>query len=79
MVQHVMVLLKGSVGISFGGNKEAAAYAELVSMGGINPQVKKELIATIGIILQKNLSIPTSRFFLKVFDTTIGRNLLSKL
>lgn len=68
--QFVMVILKSSVPISFEGNKEPAAYAEIISMGGINKEVKRKLIATIGTILQSNLSIPTTRFFLKVFDTT---------
>lgn len=70
-----MVILKGSVPISFEGNKEPAAYGEIVAMGGINSEVKKKLIATLGSILQSKLSIPTTRFFLKVFDTTAFRNL----
>ncbi|KAK3032871.1 hypothetical protein RJ639_037048 [Escallonia herrerae] len=74
----VMVLLRGSATITFGGNKEPAAFAEIVSMGGINSEVKKKLIETLGIILQKRLRIPRERFFLKVFDTTMGRN-ISKL
>ncbi|XP_054781656.1 uncharacterized protein LOC129288877 isoform X1 [Prosopis cineraria] len=74
VVQFVMVVLKGSVPISFEGNKEAAAYAEIVSMGGINSEVKRKLIATLGSILQNKLSIPRTRFFLKVFDTTVFRN-----
>lgn len=69
-----MVVLKGSVQISFGGNKEPAAFAEIVSMGGINSEVKKNLILTIGTILQDKLSISRSRFFLKVYDTTEGRH-----
>ncbi|KAF7825485.1 macrophage migration inhibitory factor-like protein [Senna tora] len=73
-MQFVMVILKGSVAISFEGNKEPAAYAEIVSMGGINSEVKRKLIATLGSILQSKLSIPTTRFFLKVFDTTLFRN-----
>ncbi|XP_054794321.1 uncharacterized protein LOC129299871 [Prosopis cineraria] len=72
--KYVMVILKGSVQISFEGNKEPAAYAEIVSMGGIDSQVKKELIASIGSILQSKLSIPRTRFFLKLFDTTAFRN-----
>lgn len=68
-----MVILKGSVAISFGGNKDPAAYAEIVSMGGINSAVKKDLIATLGTILHAKLSVPRTRFFLKVFDTTAGR------
>ena len=68
-----MVILKGSVPISFGGNKEPAAYAEIVSMGGINKEVKRNLIATIGTILESKLSIPRTRFFLKVFDINAFR------
>ncbi|KAK4268525.1 hypothetical protein QN277_025173 [Acacia crassicarpa] len=72
--KYVMVILKGSVAISFEGNKKPAAYAEIVSMGGINSQVKKKLIASIGSILDSRLSVPPSRFFLKVFDTTVFRH-----
>ncbi|CDP06423.1 unnamed protein product [Coffea canephora] len=70
----VMVLLKGSVPISFGGNKEPAALGEIISMGGINREVKRKLIAAIGTILETKLSIPRTRFVLKVYDTTMGRN-----
>ncbi|KAJ1379850.1 Tautomerase/MIF superfamily [Sesbania bispinosa] len=59
--KFVMVILKSKVPISFEGNKEPAAYAEIVSMGGINSEVKRKLIATIGTILQSNLSIPRTR------------------
>lgn len=70
----VMVILKGTLGISFNGNKEPAAYAEIVSMGGITKQVKRNLIATLGTILEAKLSIPRARFFLKVYDTTAAGN-----
>ncbi|RVW73795.1 hypothetical protein CK203_058292 [Vitis vinifera] len=73
--QYVMVLLKGSVAISFEGNKEPAAFAEIISMGGINSEVKRKLIATIGTILQTKLSIPRTRFFLKVYDTTMAHKI----
>ncbi|KAK6943205.1 Macrophage migration inhibitory factor [Dillenia turbinata] len=71
--KFVMVILKGSVKISFEGNKEPAAYAEVISMGGINSVVKRKLIDQLGELLQKKLSIPRTRFFLKVYDTTAGR------
>ncbi|XP_019257450.1 PREDICTED: macrophage migration inhibitory factor homolog [Nicotiana attenuata] len=77
-LQYVMVVLKGSLDISFGGNKEPAAFAEIVSMGGIDSDVKRNLIATLGTILHNRFSIPTTRFFLKVYDTTMPRK-LSKL
>ncbi|CAN4118275.1 unnamed protein product [Withania somnifera] len=68
----VMVVLKGSVDISFGGNKEPAAFSEIISMGGITPDVKRKLIATLGTICQNRFFIPRTRFFLKVYDTTMA-------
>ncbi|GAA0183864.1 hypothetical protein Leryth_004807 [Lithospermum erythrorhizon] len=70
----VMVLIKGSVALTFGGNKEPAAFAEIVSMGGIDSQVKRKLISSIGTTLQDKLSISPTRFILKVHDTTMFRN-----
>ncbi|XP_050384459.1 uncharacterized protein LOC126801049 [Argentina anserina] len=69
---YVMVLLKGSVPISFGAStSEPAAYGELVALGGITKAVKRELIATLGKILQNSkLVIPRTRFFLKVVDVS---------
>ncbi|XP_031129024.1 macrophage migration inhibitory factor homolog [Ipomoea triloba] len=73
--QFVMIILKGSANITFGGSKEAAALAEIVSMGGITTQVKRELISTIGTIVENKLSIPRARFVLKVYDTTLAKRL----
>ncbi|GAB2231488.1 hypothetical protein Droror1_Dr00010496 [Drosera rotundifolia] len=66
--QNVMVIAKGSVPIFFGGTKEPAAFAELLSMGGINSDIKKELISIVGSILEDHLSIPKTRFFCHVID-----------
>ncbi|GMP86013.1 hypothetical protein CsSME_00038968 [Camellia sinensis var. sinensis] len=66
---YVMIVLKGSVPIAFGGTEEPAAYGELVSIGGLNPSVNKKLSAAISAILEAKLSIPPSRFFLKFYDT----------
>ncbi|RWV79098.1 hypothetical protein GW17_00059822 [Ensete ventricosum] len=64
-----MVVLKGSIPISFGGTQQAAAYGELVSVGGLNPDVNKKLSAEISTILESKLSVPKSRFFLKFYDS----------
>ena len=64
-----MIVLKGSVPVSFGGTEDPAAYGELVSIGGLNPDVNKKLSAAIASILETKLSVPKSRFFLKFFDT----------
>ncbi|PKA67254.1 phenylpyruvate tautomerase [Apostasia shenzhenica] len=65
---YVMIVLKGSVPMSFGGTEAPAAYGELVSIGGLNPDVNKKLSAAIALILEKKLSIPKSRYFLKFYD-----------
>ncbi|GAV76891.1 MIF domain-containing protein [Cephalotus follicularis] len=66
---YVMVVLKGSVPISFGGTEQPAAYGELVSIGGLTPEVNKKLSAAIATILETKLSVPKSRYFLKFYDT----------
>lgn len=68
-MQYVMIVLKGSVPISFGGTEQPAAYGELVSIGGLNSSTNKELSAAISSILETKLSVPKSRFFLKFYDT----------
>lgn len=68
-MQYVMVVLKGSVPIAFGGTEQPAAYGELVSIGGLSPDVNKKLSAAIATILEKKLSVPKNRYFLKFYDT----------
>ena len=70
--QYVMVVLKGSVPMAFGGTQEPAAYGELVSIGGLNPDVNKKLSAGIASILESKLSVPKSRFYLKFNDSKVG-------
>ncbi|KAJ1273711.1 hypothetical protein BS78_05G005800 [Paspalum vaginatum] len=66
---YVMVVLKGSVPMAFGGTQEPAAYGELVSIGGLNPDVNKKLSAGIAAILESKLSVSKSRFYLKFHDS----------
>uniref|UniRef100_A0A453LJQ0 Uncharacterized protein n=1 Tax=Aegilops tauschii subsp. strangulata TaxID=200361 RepID=A0A453LJQ0_AEGTS len=54
----MMVVLKGLVPMAFGGTQEPAAYGELVSIGGLNPDVNKKLSADIASIVESKLSIP---------------------
>ncbi|XP_044946162.1 macrophage migration inhibitory factor homolog isoform X1 [Hordeum vulgare subsp. vulgare] len=74
---YVMVVLKGSVPMAFGGTQEPAAYGELVSIGGLNPDVNKKLSAGIASILESKLSISKSRFYLKFHDSKASRHYLS--
>ena len=68
-LQYVMIVLKGSIPISFGGTQEPAAFGELVSIGGLNPDVNKNLSSAIASILEKTLSVPKSRLYLKFYDS----------
>ncbi|XP_022144076.1 macrophage migration inhibitory factor homolog [Momordica charantia] len=65
---HVMVVLKGSVSITFGGSADPAAHAELMSVGGFSPDVNQRLSAAIAAILEAKLSVPKHRFILKFYD-----------
>ncbi|KAB5552211.1 hypothetical protein DKX38_009522 [Salix brachista] len=58
---YVMIVLKGSVPIAFGGTEQPAAYGELVSVGGLSGDVNKKLSSAIATILESKLSVPKSR------------------
>jgi phenylpyruvate tautomerase len=68
-MQDVMIVLRGSIPISLGGSQEPAAFGELVSIGGLSPEVNKNLSAAIAEILETKLCIPKSRIFLKFYDS----------
>ncbi|KAF6174115.1 hypothetical protein GIB67_020297, partial [Kingdonia uniflora] len=77
---YVMIIVKGSVPMSFGGTQQPTAYGELTSIGGLNPDTNKKLSAAIAAILESKLSVPKSRFFLKFYDTKASNlNLLSRV
>ncbi|CAI0424084.1 unnamed protein product [Linum tenue] len=66
---YVMIVLKGSIPMAFGGSEQPAAFGELVSIGGLNPDTNKKLSAAIAAILETKLSVPKARFFLKFVDS----------
>ncbi|KAL2336556.1 hypothetical protein Fmac_011002 [Flemingia macrophylla] len=69
--------LNGGVPIAFAGTEEAAAYGELISIGGLGLNVNGKLSSTIAEILQTKLYINSSCFYImqkrhymtNVFDT----------
>lgn len=65
---YVMIVLKGSVPLSFGGTEQPAAFGELTSIGGLNSDINKKLSAAISTILETKLLVPKSRFYLKFSD-----------
>ncbi|KAK4766727.1 hypothetical protein SAY87_008369 [Trapa incisa] len=66
---YVMIVMKGSVPIAFGGTELPAAYGELTSVGGLGCHENRQLSAAISSILETKLSIPKPRFFLKFSDS----------
>ena len=66
-----MIVLNGQVPIAFGGTEEPAAYGELISIGGLGPSVNGTLSSTIAEILESKLSIDSSRFYIKFYDSPV--------
>eukprot|EP00475_Leptophrys_vorax_P041785 TRINITY_DN78848_c0_g1_i2.p1 TRINITY_DN78848_c0_g1~~TRINITY_DN78848_c0_g1_i2.p1 ORF type:complete len:132 (+),score=12.73 TRINITY_DN78848_c0_g1_i2:49-396(+) len=65
---YVMVSLKTSIPMCFGGSEAPTAYGELISIGGLSPETNKKLSATISEVLESKLSISPSRFYIKFYD-----------
>ncbi|AES92245.1 putative intramolecular oxidoreductase [Medicago truncatula] len=65
---YMCILVNGGVAIAFGGTEEPAAYGELISIGGLDPTVNAKLSSTIAQIIQTNLHIHSSRFYIKFSD-----------
>uniref|UniRef100_A0A1J3JWD4 L-dopachrome isomerase n=1 Tax=Noccaea caerulescens TaxID=107243 RepID=A0A1J3JWD4_NOCCA len=66
---YVMILLNSGVPIAFAGTEEPAAYGELISIGGLGAGVNGKLSQTLSEILQLKLSIDSSRFYIKFYDS----------
>jgi phenylpyruvate tautomerase len=67
-----MISLRGGVPMSFGGSEDPTAYGELVSIGGLGPEINKQLSAAIAEILQTKLSVPPARFYIKFYDVKVS-------
>ncbi|CAM6111000.1 unnamed protein product [Calypogeia fissa] len=65
---YVLIILRGSIPMSFGGSEEPAAYGELISIGGMSATSNKKVSAAISEILESKLSVPPSRFYIKFYD-----------
>lgn len=61
-----MIVLKGFVPLAFGGTEEPAAYGELVSIGGLNPDVNKKLSAALGKqVIRSEVTFLSQVFFIR--------------
>ena len=73
-VQYVMISLRTSVPICFAGTEDPAGYAELISIGGLNPSTNKKLSSSISEVLQAKLGVPPSRLYIKFYDVAVRIN-----
>lgn len=65
---YVMIIINEGVPMAFAGSEEPAAYAELISIGGLGPSVNGKLSAALAEILETKLSLDSSRFYIKFYD-----------
>ncbi|KAG7534554.1 Macrophage migration inhibitory factor [Arabidopsis thaliana x Arabidopsis arenosa] len=65
----VMILFNSGVPIAFAGSEEPAAYGQLVSIGGLGPDVNGKLSEKISEILQAKLDIASSRFYISFYES----------
>lgn len=63
-----MVTLNGGVPMIFAGTEDPAAYAEVISIGGLGPDVNGKLSSALADILKTKLFVDPSRFYIKFFD-----------
>jgi phenylpyruvate tautomerase len=67
-----MVSVNGSVvPMSLAASDEPATYGELVSIGGIGPDVNGMLSAALAKILETKPSVSRSRFYIKFGDVKV--------
>ncbi|KAI4381143.1 hypothetical protein MLD38_007251 [Melastoma candidum] len=66
---YVMIVMNQGVPMAFSGSEAPAAYGEVISIGGLGPDVNGKLSSTLADILQTKLSIDASRFYIKFYDS----------
>lgn len=65
---YVMVSLTTDKQMMFGGTEEPCAYGELISIGAIGGEKNKKISAALAEVVQRQLGIPPSRFYIKFYD-----------
>ena len=65
---YVMVSLRDSVTMSFGGTEDPTAFVELVSLGKIGGEINKTISAALCSFLQQKIGIPPSRIYIHFID-----------
>ncbi|KAI2797806.1 hypothetical protein RDWZM_000913 [Blomia tropicalis] len=66
--EYVVVEIKGSCNLSFGGTNEPAGLGKLASIGGINRESNKVLSKKIMAYLEKELGLSSARIYIQFID-----------
>ena len=69
--QYVMITLQSS-DILFGGQADAAAFADVRSIGGLDSETNARLAREVSQILHQALGIPPARVFLNFTNVEAG-------
>eukprot|EP00271_Cylindrocystis_brebissonii_P014309 TRINITY_DN35628_c0_g1_i1.p1 TRINITY_DN35628_c0_g1~~TRINITY_DN35628_c0_g1_i1.p1 ORF type:complete len:116 (+),score=16.18 TRINITY_DN35628_c0_g1_i1:179-526(+) len=65
---YVLVSVRGSIPMCFGGTEEPVAFAEVISLGALGPEPNKKLSAALADILESKLGVPRKRFYINFCD-----------
>ncbi|CAI5973427.1 unnamed protein product [Closterium sp. NIES-64] len=66
--EYVMISVKTSIPMCFGGTEAPAAYAEVNAIDRLGPDTNKRLSAAISEILEAKLTVPPNRCYIKFYD-----------
>jgi phenylpyruvate tautomerase len=70
--QYVMATVEESVPIVMSGQYEAAAFADVRSIGGLNTQVNAQIARKVCALLEQSLGISPNRVYLNFTDVRAG-------
>lgn len=67
---YVLTTFQKVDGMCFGGDAETpAAFLYLSSLGSITPETNKEASSAIAAILEEELGVPKSRYYINFYDS----------
>ncbi|KAL2622978.1 hypothetical protein R1flu_003183 [Riccia fluitans] len=65
---YVMISVRHGIPMTMGGSEEPAAFAELISIGGLTPSNNKKISAAVSEIFKIKADIDPARFYIKFTD-----------
>ena len=66
--ESYMMVTFEKTAVMMGGNDASAAFVEIRSIGGLTPEVNRNISDKLGHILQSKLNIPSERIYINFVD-----------